>query len=176
VIPVPVPEQVVPVPTFGNGRAPAIDGPDTIDLSLPPAQSFLPAAGGATDAVPDSPPDARALSGPSAPAGNAPEASPPGFNTPAPEPAPDPAALIPPPGWRSGSAPSPPGAPAPALSPPQFGYPAELHPDDLGRIASTAMPGLAALAAMTILGGVIGFRQARAGYLLRAAGAGRFLR
>jgi hypothetical protein len=51
-----------------------------------------------------------------------------------------------------------------------------LRSDDLGRIASSALPGLAALVGVTLLGGVIGFRQARAGYLLRAAGAGRFLR
>jgi hypothetical protein len=34
---------------------------------------------------------------------------------------------------------------------------------------------LAAIAGMTALGGVIGYRQARAGYVLQAAGAGRFL-
>lgn len=51
----------------------------------------------------------------------------------------------------------------------------ELRPDDLGRIASTALPGLAVLLGMTFLGGVVGYRQARAGYLLRAAGVGRFL-
>jgi hypothetical protein len=39
-----------------------------------------------------------------------------------------------------------------------------------------ALPGLAAIAGMTAMGGLVGYRQARAGYLLRAAGAGRFLR
>ena len=39
-----------------------------------------------------------------------------------------------------------------------------------------ALPGLAALVGITALGGLFGYRQAKAGYVLHAAGAGRFLR
>ncbi len=70
---------------------------------------------------------------------------------------------------------APPGAALQPPQPPQLGYPPELRPDELGRIAAGALPGLAALVGMTVLGGLIGYRQARAGYVLRAAGAGRFL-
>ncbi|MCW1957884.1 MAG: hypothetical protein KIH64_004915, partial [Mycobacterium sp.] len=58
---------------------------------------------------------------------------------------------------------------------PQLGYPDELRNADLGHLVSTALPGLAALAGMTVLGGLLGYRQAKAGYVLRAAGAARFL-
>lgn len=57
----------------------------------------------------------------------------------------------------------------------RLGYPDELRDADLARVLSLALPGLAAMAAMTAFGGVVGYRQAKAGYLLRAAGAGRFL-
>jgi hypothetical protein len=43
-------------------------------------------------------------------------------------------------------------------------------------LASVALPGLAAILGLTALGGLLGYRQAKAGYLLPAAGAGRFLR
>lgn len=56
------------------------------------------------------------------------------------------------------------------------GYPEYLRRADVGEMASVALPGLAAIAGMTALGGFFGYRQARAAYLLRAAGAGRFLR
>jgi hypothetical protein len=57
----------------------------------------------------------------------------------------------------------------------RLGYPAELRDADLAKVVSTALPGLAAMAGMTAFGGLVGYRQARAGYLTRAAGAGRFL-
>ena len=57
----------------------------------------------------------------------------------------------------------------------RLGYPEELRSADLTKLAMVALPGLAAIAGMTALGGVIGYRQARAGYVLQAAGAGRFL-
>ncbi len=62
----------------------------------------------------------------------------------------------------------------PALSV-RLGYPEELRSADITKLAMVALPGLAAIAGMTALGGVIGYRQARAGYVLQAAGAGRFL-
>ena len=57
----------------------------------------------------------------------------------------------------------------------RLGYPEELRSADITKLAMVALPGLAAIAGMTALGGVIGYRQARAGYVLQAAGAGRFL-
>ena len=68
--------------------------------------------------------------------------------------------------------------PRPVSEPPEsvrLGYPAELRDADFAKIAALALPGLAAIVGMTAFGGVIGYRQAKAGYLLRAAGAGRFL-
>ena len=70
----------------------------------------------------------------------------------------------------------PPEAPAESADLLRLGYPDELRTADLGEVASLALPGLAALVGMTALGGAFGYRQAKAGYMLRAAGAGRFLR
>ena len=55
------------------------------------------------------------------------------------------------------------------------GYQEALRAADIGVLAAAALPGLAAIAGLTALGGFLGYRQARAGYLLRAVGAGRFL-
>ena len=75
------------------------------------------------------------------------------------------------------------GAPPP-LGPDSLGKPSEsvlpgyqesLRAADVGVLAAAALPGLAAIAGLTALGGFLGYRQARAGYLLRAASAGRFL-
>ena len=68
-----------------------------------------------------------------------------------------------------------PAAPAPP-APERLGYPEVLRDADVVTLLSRALPGLAAMFGMTALGGVLGYRQARAGYLLRAAGTGRFLR
>jgi hypothetical protein len=38
------------------------------------------------------------------------------------------------------------------------------------------VPGLVGIFGLTAIGGYLGFRQARAGYILRAAGTARFLR
>ena len=80
---------------------------------------------------------------------------------------------------------SPPAAPAPPPrrplaggeppAPVRLGYPDDLRDADLATIVSMALPGLAAIAGMTALGGLVGYRQARSGYVLRAAAAGRFL-
>jgi hypothetical protein len=72
----------------------------------------------------------------------------------------------------------PPQRPAPMLSPadpPWSGHSEAVRVADTARIVASALPGLAALAGITALGGLVGYRQARAGYLVRAAGAGRFL-
>lgn len=68
-----------------------------------------------------------------------------------------------------------PAAPVPP-APERLGLPEVLREADVVTLLSRALPGLAAMFGMTALGGVLGYRQARAGYLLRAAGAGRFLR
>ena len=45
----------------------------------------------------------------------------------------------------------------------------------LAQLAAVALPGLAGIVALTALGGFLGYRQAKAGYVLRAAGTARFL-
>lgn len=69
----------------------------------------------------------------------------------------------------------PPEAPADSTGLLRLGYPDEFRGADLGHVAALALPGLAAIVGMTALGGMLGYRQAKAGYVLRAAGAGRFL-
>lgn len=63
---------------------------------------------------------------------------------------------------------------AAAPNPPTTGPPG-MPSANLGQIAALALPGLAGIAALTALGGFLGYRQAKAGYVLRAAGPGRFL-
>lgn len=106
-------------------------------------------------------------------------------DTPAVRSRPAPVAAPPPPAAPSAArplsmpVPVPPAAPvqAPAISVelPRLGYPDELRDADFAKVAALALPGLAAIAGMTALGGLFGYRQARAGYVLRTAGAGRFL-
>jgi hypothetical protein len=62
--------------------------------------------------------------------------------------------------------------------PPSFrvGYPEYLRDAKIGEVAALALPGFAGLVALTALGGVLGYRQARAGHGVRAAGTARFLR
>ena len=89
------------------------------------------------------------------------------------------AAAVPPSSTRSTAAPPPrPQRPVAGIQPPapvRLGYPDDLRDADLAKVVSMALPGLAAMFGMTAIGGVVGYRQARAGYLLRAAGVGRFL-
>lgn len=69
-----------------------------------------------------------------------------------------------------------PQSPASDAPPPErMGYPDDLRTAGTAAIAAQALPGLAAILGMTALGGVVGYRQARAGYVLRTAGAARFL-
>lgn len=76
------------------------------------------------------------------------------------------------------AAPAPPPRAPEGVAPPPDRTPARL-PDlpsaNLGDIAAVALPGLAGIAALTVLGGFLGYRQAKAGYVLRAAGTARFL-
>ncbi|MGI9162562.1 MAG: hypothetical protein ACR2JI_06525 [Mycobacterium sp.] len=106
----------------------------------------------------------------------------------APPAAPAPAAEPPNVAAVSPAAPGPPSpaAPTPLLQKPesvaaqtdsgQNELPNRLQQTNLGHIATTALPGLAGIAALTALGGFLGYRQAKAGYVLRAAGTARFLR
>lgn len=57
----------------------------------------------------------------------------------------------------------------------RLGYPDRLRNADLPEVASMALPGLAAILGFTAAGGFVGYRQARAGSALRAAGTARFL-
>jgi len=57
----------------------------------------------------------------------------------------------------------------------RVGYPEYLREAKTGEVAALAVPGLVGLLALTAFGGVIGYRQARAGHLVRAAGTARFL-
>ncbi len=159
-----------PVATFGDRRT-VLGEPGDPEVALAPEQpAQSPMPGGPDNAPPrmaTPPPVPLAVPAPAMLPAAATAIPPPARSRPATPPAPVP---------RAFAAPVPaapvPAAPAPGAPrfPPQLGT-----PDDLGRIASAALPGLAALVGMTMLGGVIGYRQARAGYLLRAAGAGRFL-
>ncbi len=77
------------------------------------------------------------------------------------------------------SGPSAPSSRPPSAGPGvavRLGYPEYLRQADITGLALVALPGLAALLGLTAIGGVLGYRQAKAGYLLRAATAGRFLR
>lgn len=72
--------------------------------------------------------------------------------------------------------PSPPAPPATAVDAGQrLGYPEALRSADTATLATMALPGLAVILGMTAVGGLVGYRQAKAGSALRAAGAGRFL-
>ena len=76
------------------------------------------------------------------------------------------------------AAPVPQPAESPAARPEsnRAGYPAYLRDADLAEVAAVAVPGLVGIFGLTAIGGYLGFRQARAGYILRAAGTARFLR
>lgn len=84
-----------------------------------------------------------------------------------------------------------PASPAEALTPPEapvpqrgdvmppaaarLGYPGYLRDADIAQIAALALSGLAGILGMTALGGFLGYRQAKVGYMLRAGGIARFL-
>lgn len=86
---------------------------------------------------------------------------------PTPTPTPAPAPLPP--------TPPPPISPPPAASRPASSQPAGPPEAGATEAAISALPGLAGLIALTGAGGLVGYRQARAGFALRAAGTGRFL-
>jgi hypothetical protein len=154
---------VVPVPHLAVAAPQAAQAePVAIDFAVP---SVVPPAAQST---PQGPPAASAISA-RTPVAPGPVVRPPRPHAPA-----APVSLLPSPA-ATGAAPPP---AAPVVEPadaPRLGYPDELRNADISRIAALALPGLAAIAGMTALGGLLGYRQAKASYVLRAAGAGRFL-
>lgn len=65
------------------------------------------------------------------------------------------------------------GTEPPASS--RVGYPNYLREAKIGEVAALALPGFAGLLALTALGGFVGYRQAKAGHVVRTAGTSRFL-
>ncbi|MCV7176854.1 hypothetical protein [Mycolicibacterium sphagni] len=57
----------------------------------------------------------------------------------------------------------------------RVGYPRYLQEAKMGEIAAVALPGFAGLLGLTALGGVFGYRQAKAGHVVRTAGTTRFM-
>ncbi len=57
----------------------------------------------------------------------------------------------------------------------RLGYPGYLRDADMAQVATLALSGLAGILGMTALGGFLGYRQAKVGYMLRAGGIARFL-
>lgn len=95
-----------------------------------------------------------------------------------------------PPRFRSSMTPAvvvPLAGPTPPAAPPRpkagggtpeagrAGYPAYLQDADIAEVAVVALPGLAGIVGITALGGFLGYRQAKVGFVLRAAGSARFL-
>lgn len=163
-IAVPAVVPVIPAPQFGAAAERPVDidelpedAPAVTAPAAAPSPVWYPAA-----------PSPR--SGPVVPVATAPVAPPPSLPS---------VAAVPPASMRSPAASPPrpqrPGAGVRPPGPVRLGYPDDLRDADLAMVVSTALPGLAAMAGMTAIGGLVGYRQARAGYLLRAAGAGRFL-
>lgn len=63
-------------------------------------------------------------------------------------------------------------APAPAY---RAGYTDYLRAAGLGEVAAVAVPGVTGILALVGAGGLLGYRQARAGHTVRASGTGRFM-
>ena len=81
---------------------------------------------------------------------------------------------------RSAQAGTPQQAPAGTVKsmsgqPPRQGYTDYLRRPGLPQLAGAALPGVAGILLMTLGGGVIGYRQASAGRMIRSSGAARYL-
>lgn len=83
--------------------------------------------------------------------------------------------LLPPSAPPTSRATIPPRSPA---APPPAATPSSMLPraQDVAEAIREALPGLVGLAILTTAGGLLGYRQAKAGFALRAAGTARFLR
>jgi len=58
---------------------------------------------------------------------------------------------------------------------PRRGYTDYLRSPGLPRLAGAALPGIAGILLMTFAGGVVGYRQASAGRMIRSTAAARYL-
>ena len=58
----------------------------------------------------------------------------------------------------------------------RIGYTEYLRTAGLPQVAVLAMPGIAGILVLTGAGGLVGYRQAKAGHAVRAVGAARFMR
>jgi len=143
------PAQLPPVVPFSGFSAPPLPGFAVESLGGPPESG---AGLGQTPPAPQGEPDRAAA--PAVPPAAAPLAG--GINPPA--------APVP---QRPET-----GAPPPES---RLGYPAYLRNADFAQVAAVALSGLAGFVAITALGGFLGYRQAKAGYVLRATGIARFL-
>lgn len=148
-----------PLTQLSGGAAVQLPAPDLIAVG--PASDGPSAAGAPAPAASPAAPVAVAVAAPGPPAQRSPA--------------------------RAGAAPLAAGPQDRSSGPPQtnpvgqppesvrLGYPEYLRQASITELAAVALPGLAALVGLTALGGLLGYRQAKAGYLLRTAGAGRFL-
>lgn len=67
-------------------------------------------------------------------------------------------------------------APGPRVAPPsRLGYGETLRKAGTSQLAALAIPGVAGILVLTALGGLLGYRQARAGQAMRARGTARFM-
>ena len=125
-----------------------------------PGAARVPAVGAA---APQAPPPPAPLGGPLPPL------------PPSPAPAPE---STPPPAPAAPASAAAGGVPQPAAvqpNPVRLGYPDYLKSAPLAEIAVLALTGAAGLVGLTGAGGVVGYRQAKAGFALRASGTARFL-
>ena len=146
-----VPSEPTPV-SAGGEQAPPVPTGEPATLEMPPVIGLPP--------VFEAP--LRPVGGPNS---SAPAESGPGRANPVKEPA-------------TGRERLPASAGSGTEAPPSFrvGYPEYLREAKIGEVAALALPGFAGLLALTALGGVFGYRQAKAGHGVRAAGTARFLR
>ncbi|ULP36612.1 hypothetical protein MJO55_26135 [Mycolicibacterium rufum] len=72
--------------------------------------------------------------------------------------------------------PAPETAPGPRVAPPgRIGYRETLRSAGTSQLAALAIPGVVGILVLTALGGLLGYRQARAGQAMRAHGTARFM-
>jgi hypothetical protein len=57
----------------------------------------------------------------------------------------------------------------------RVGYPEYLRSARMVEVAGLAVPGVAGILVLTAVGGLVGYRQAKAGFAVRAGGTSRFL-
>lgn len=144
----PTPSEPGVLAAAGGGLAPAIGLPGALAPISPPVM-IMPRVGGSPS-----------------------RAAPPVAEPPAPAPARPVAPQRP-----AGIAPAPASTPTLSGMPASFraGYPEYLRSARLTEVAGLALPGVAGIVALTALGGLVGFRQAKAGHAVRSAGTARFL-